>query len=183
MFRWFNLLWIWAGTSLIHEAVWSVWWEDHGIESWIGFLFSKGLYETCGFSGEQTSSVKNLSGEEVEDVLEPLIVHKWFSADDLRQKYVQYAYKLGGMDFVTMIECEAWSWSIHARWDNWHARGLCQLNDRWHYVSEAYKTTWQVQIEACYKKWKWGTKFYWPSRKINGQRCSSYVLNRFVING
>ena len=121
--------------------------------------------------------------EEVEDVLEPLIVHKWFSSGDLRQKYVQYAYKLGGMDFVTMMECENGNWSIWSRWDRWHAWGLCQMNDRYHYVSDSYKTTWQVQVEYCYKKWSSGTKFYWPGRIIKGQRCSSYVLDRFVVNG
>lgn len=169
----------------------SVWWENYGIESWIGFVFNKGLYETCGFSGEQTSSIINpttgsvvVTGnlENVEDVLEPPIVHKWFASGDLRQQYVQYAYKLWWIWFVTMIECEAGSWSIYARWDNWHARGLCQLNDHYHYVSDEYKNTWQVQIETCYKKWSSGTKFYGPGRIIKGQKCSSYVLNRFVIN-
>ena len=167
----------------------SVWWENYGIESWIGFVFSKGLYETCGFSGEQTSSTINPTSkdslqvaEEVEDVLEPLIVHKWFASGDLRQQYVQYAYKLWWIWFVTMIECEAGSWSIYARWDNWHAWGLCQLNDHFHHVSDEYKNTWQVQIETCYKKWSSWTRFYWPGRIIKGQKCSSYVLNRFVIN-
>ena len=120
--------------------------------------------------------------EEVEDVLEPLIVHKWFASGDLRQQYVQYAYKLGGMDFVTLLECENGNWSIWTKGDHWHAWGLCQLNDNYHYVSPEYKKTWQVQIETCFDKWKNGTPFYGPSRKVHGQRCSTYVLNRFVIN-
>ena len=95
---------------------------------------------------------------------------------------VQYAYKLWGMDFVTMIECENWNWNIKAIWDGGHAFGLCQMNTNYHKLPEWYKDIWQVQVEYCYKKWSTGTKFYWPSRKIKGQTCSNYVLDRFEIN-
>ena len=96
---------------------------------------------------------------------------------------VQYAYKLWGMDFVTMIECENWNWSIKAIGDGGHAFWLCQMNDLYHKDFPAdYKEVWQVQVEYCYKKWSTGTKFYWPSRKIKGQTCSRYVLDRFEIN-
>jgi hypothetical protein len=52
--------------------------------------------------------VETGSVEHSEDVLDmlPAIVHKGFASGDLRQQYVQYAYKLGGMDFVTLLECE-----------------------------------------------------------------------------
>ena len=110
------------------------------------------------------------------------IVHKWFQSNDERQSMVQYAYKLGGIDFVTMIECENWNWNIKAIGDWWHAFGLCQMNTNYHKLPADYKTVWQVQVEYCYEKWSTGTKFYWPSRKIKGQRCSNYVLDRFIIN-
>ena len=109
------------------------------------------------------------------------LIHKWFKRDDLRQKYVQYAYKLGWMDFVKLIECEAGNWSIFTKGDSWHAWGLCQLNDNYHKVSEEYKNTWQVQIETCYKKRKGWTIFYGPNRIIKGQKCSSYVADRFIL--
>lgn len=110
------------------------------------------------------------------------IVHKWFEADDIRQKYVQYAYKLGGMDFVKMIECENGNWRLDAIGDGGHAFGLCQINTNYHKLPDGYKDTWQVQVEYCYNKWSTWTRFYWPSRKINGQRCSTYVESRFIIN-
>ena len=110
------------------------------------------------------------------------IVHKWFGAEDIRQKYVQYAYKLWGIDFVTMLECENGNWSLKAVWDGGKAFGLCQMNTRYHKLPEGYMDVWQVQIEYCYEKWSTGTKFYWPTRRIKGQRCSSYVLDRFIIN-
>lgn len=109
------------------------------------------------------------------------IIHKWFGTWDIRQKYVQYAYKLWGMDFVTMLECENWNWNIKAIGDWWHAFWLCQMNTNYHKLPEWYKDTWQVQIEYCYEKWSTWTKFYWPTRKIKWQRCSSYVLDRFII--
>lgn len=109
------------------------------------------------------------------------IVHKGFSTEDIRQKYVQYAYKLGGMDFVTMIECENGNRNLKAVGDGWHAFGLCQMNTNYHKLPQWYKDTWQIQIEYCYQKWSTWTKFYWPSRKIKWQKCSSYVLDRFIL--
>ena len=110
------------------------------------------------------------------------IVHKWFGADDERQKMVQYAYKLWWIDFVKMIECENWNWKISAVWDGWHAFGLCQMNTNYHKLPADYKTVWQVQVEYCYQKWSTGTRFYWPTRKIKGQTCANYVTDRFIIN-
>jgi hypothetical protein len=111
-----------------------------------------------------------------------VLLHVWFATDDYKQTLVQYAYKLWGMDFVYMIECENGNWDINAIWDSWHAFGLCQMNDRYHKnIPEDYKTNWIVQVEYCYEKRKWWTKFYWPSRWVKGQRCYNYVKNRFSI--
>ncbi len=108
------------------------------------------------------------------------IQHKWYRLDNERQFMVQRAYELGWLDFVTMIECESW-FNPNARWDSGRAYWLCQMNDRWHKVSEEYKNSWEEQLRVCYEKWKGWTKFYWPNRKINGQLCKDYVLDRFVI--
>lgn len=111
-----------------------------------------------------------------------VLLHIWFSSDDYKQTLVQYAYKLWGMDFVYMIECENGNWDINAVGDSWHAFWLCQMNDRYHKnFPEDYKTNWIVQIEYCYEKRKWGTKFYGPSRWVKGQRCYNYVKNRFSL--
>ena len=109
------------------------------------------------------------------------LVHKWFARDDIKQKYVQYAYKLWGMDFVKLIECENGNRNINAIWDSWKAFWLCQMNTNYHKLPAEYKTSWVVQIEYCYKKRKSWTKYYWPSRIIKWQKCSSYVSNRFYL--
>ena len=116
----------------------------------------------------------------VEQVSIQHIQHLGYSSDDNRQAIVQRAYDLWWMEFVTMIECESW-FNPNARWDSWRAYGLCQLNNRWHKVSDEYKNSWEEQLRVCYEKWKGWTKFYWPTRKINGQLCKDYVLDRFVI--
>ena len=108
------------------------------------------------------------------------IQHKWYSLDNERQLMVQKAYELGWLDFVIMIECESW-FNPNARWDSGRAYWLCQINNRWHEVSDLYKNSWEEQIRVCYEKWKGWTKFYWPNRRINGQLCKDYVLDRFVI--
>lgn len=108
------------------------------------------------------------------------IEHVWYSSDDYRQAIVQRAYELWWMDFVIMIECESW-FNPNARWDSWRAYGLCQMNNRWHKVSDEYKNSWEIQIDTCYQKWKGWTKFYGPQRIIKWQKCYNYVSDRFII--
>ena len=42
--------------------------------------------------------------EQAEEKANQTIIHKWFAEDDEKQKYVQYAYDLWGIDFVKLIE-------------------------------------------------------------------------------
>lgn len=127
------------------------------------------------------SETETAGTAEVLENREVPIVHKWFSTEDIRQKYVQYAYKLWGIDFVTMLECENWNRDIKAIGDGGHAFWLCQMNTNYHKLPEWYLDTWQVQIEYCYQKRSTGTRYYWPTRKIKWVRCSTYVLDRFII--
>ena len=108
------------------------------------------------------------------------IVHEWFDYNDIRQDYVNYAYKLWWWDLVYLMECENGNRSIYTRWDSWKAIGLCQMNTNYHKLPAEYYTTWQVQVELCYQKRKQWTVFYWPSRKIKWVKCSEYVKSRFT---
>lgn len=117
----------------------------------------------------------------VEQVSTQHIYHSWFSSDDPRQAIIQKAYDLWWLDFVLMIECENWNWSPDAVWDSGKAHGLCQMNTRRHKLPQEYYTSWEYQVEYCYKKWSTWTKFYWPNRRINGQLCKDYVRDRFII--
>lgn len=108
------------------------------------------------------------------------IYHSGFSSEDQRQLMIQKAYDLWGLDFVTMIECESW-FNPKARGDSWKSVGLCQMNSRWHKIPQEYYDSWEYQIDYCYQKWKGGTKFYGPQRKIKGQLCKDYVKNRFIF--
>jgi hypothetical protein len=110
----------------------------------------------------------------------PQIQHTWYDPNDPRQLMVQRAYEIGGLDFVLMIECESW-FNPQARWDSWRAYGLCQLNNRWHKVSDEYKNSWEIQIDTCYQKWISWTKFYWPNRIIKWVKCKDYVKSRFIF--
>lgn len=113
--------------------------------------------------------------------IESILRHTWFSDGDIRQTYVNYAYKLWGMDLVTTMECENWNWDIKAVWDGWHAFGLCQMNDYYHNIPTEYFNDWIVQVEYCAKKRAWWTLFYWPWRIVKWQRCADYVKNRFIF--
>lgn len=133
--------------------------------------------------------------EEIEQVMEQAedniirlnytwtLVHKWYPADSQAQKIVQYAYKLGWMDFVYVFECENWTYDMKRLGDNNHAHWICQMNDRFHKdIPSDFTTNWVVAVEYCYKKWKAWTPFYWPSRIMkNWQKCSDYVKSRFIL--
>ena len=117
-----------------------------------------------------------------EKVATSKITHKWYPEDSIAQNVVRYAYKLWGMDFVYVFECENWAYDMKRRGDNGHAHWLCQINDLYHKdIPEDYEIDWRVAVEYCYQKWKGGTKFYWPGRIIKGQKCANYVSNRFII--
>jgi hypothetical protein len=86
------------------------------------------------------------------------------------------------MDLVLLMECENGNWDIKALGDSWHAHGLCQANDRYQKdIPSDFTTNWVVAVEYCYQKWKWGTRFYGPSRWVKWQRCYNYVKNRFTL--
>lgn len=108
------------------------------------------------------------------------IIHKWYSETDYRQDIVNYAYKLGWRDLVTLMECES-GMNPEANWDGGKARWLCQMNTNYHKLPQEYYTSRQTQVELCAEKRKWGTKFYWPQRIIKWMKCSEYVKDRFLI--
>ena len=109
------------------------------------------------------------------------IRHLWFSTGDIKQQYVNYAYKLWGMDLVLLMECENGTWNIDTRWDNGNAYWLCQMNKIYNYIPEWYYDTRQIQVEYCAEKMKNWTPFYGPSRKIKWVKCYQYVKDRFYI--
>ena len=110
------------------------------------------------------------------------IQHLGFSPTDYRQEIVQEAYQLGGLDFVSLIECENGQWLTGAVGDYGKSHWLCMLNTRWHKepLSPSWND-WRNQISVCFEKWKSGTKFYWPQRLIWGKRCWKVVKDRFYF--
>lgn len=108
------------------------------------------------------------------------IQHTGYSSDNERQLMVQRAYDLWWMDFVIMIECESW-FNPNARWDNGHAHGLCQMSDLYHKIPQEYYDSWEYQIDYCYNKWRWWTRYYWPDRIIKWVKCKDYVKSRFIF--
>ena len=110
------------------------------------------------------------------------IMHSGFSSDDPRQRMVAEAYDLWGLEFVSLIECENGLWNPKAVWDRGMSFWLCQLNIRRHWEPlEEERNDRTYQLSVCYRKWKWGTKFYGPQRLIWGKRCWKVVKDRFYF--
>lgn len=99
------------------------------------------------------------------------------------QDIVTYAYRLGGYDFMAVLECENGTYDLTRKGDNWHAHGLCQINDLYHKdIPADYETNWVVAVEYCYQKRKENVPFYGPTRPIKGTNtpCYEYVKDRFT---
>ena len=112
----------------------------------------------------------------------PTVLHSGFLPSDSRQEIVVEAYRLWGLDFISMIECENGSRDPTARGDWGKAYGLCQLNIRRHGEPLAPEwEDWENQLSICYSKRKAGTKFYGPQRKIRGKSCSEVAKKRFYF--
>ena len=112
------------------------------------------------------------------------IVHNWYAEDSVVQDYVNYAYSLGGIDFVKLIECENGRrdpYRKSATNDHW----ICQLNYTYNknfIKSDDFQDVYK-QIDYCYQKYEINPNLrYWPNRKIQWQKCTDYVSDRFTIN-
>lgn len=112
-----------------------------------------------------------------------ILYHRGFAEEDIRQAYIHYAYDLGWLEFVKMIECENGNRDqnkISKTKDYW----LCQLNYRYNkdfILSKEFNNPFK-QLDYCYEKWKINPKlWYGPDRKINWQKCSEYVSQRFYL--
>lgn len=110
------------------------------------------------------------------------IKHKLWEENDPRHKYVNYAYDIGWLDFVALLEAENWLWSIDRRSISWYYRywktvkwywrptgwyydyWFCQISNYYHpHITEddRFYTDWKWQIDKCLELYKWWTRFYW----------------------
>lgn len=119
------------------------------------------------------------------------IYKKEYAADDVRQQYIQYAYDVWGWDLVALMECENATRNPFRQSDVYKngrrepSYGFCMIDRDYHKSiidNKLFREDWKRQIDTCNNLFKWWTKFYGPSRYIKGQRCSSYVRDRFVIS-
>ena len=118
-----------------------------------------------------------------QQMLNEILVHKWYSYGAKMQDYVNYAYHLWWIEFVKLIECENGRWDPN-RVSKTNDRGLCQLNYKFNkkFINSPDFADPYKQLDYCYEKYKINPNLrYWPKRKIEGKKCSDYVSNRFSI--
>lgn len=109
------------------------------------------------------------------------IIHEGYAKDSPVQDMVQYAYDIGWIDLVKLIECENWQRKPFAVGDNWNAHWLCQVNTLYHKLDNGFFEDWKVQINQCNRLLKQWVPFYWPTRIVKWQHCYSYVSDRFTF--
>lgn len=100
------------------------------------------------------------------------------------QEKVQYAYELGGEQFVYLLNAENGQWTHKRRHPkipgtigtDW---GMCGINDYYHptIVNNAlFFTDWKWQMNQCYRIWKGGTTFY-GARNIHKQKSLFFFVD------
>ena len=116
-------------------------------------------------------------------MLQEILVHNGYSYGAAMQDYVNYAYHLGWIEFVKLIECENGRWDPK-RISKTNDRGLCQLNYKYNknFINSPDFADPYKQLDYCYEKYKINPNLrYWPKRTIEGKKCSDYVSDRFDI--
>jgi len=135
------------------------------------------------------SEVEQLTSEEKKSQ----IYKKEYETTDQRNEYIQYAYEIGGIDLVLLMECENSTWNQYRQSEvvkNWRREPsywFCMIDRDFHknIVDDSrFRNDRKRQIDKCYELWKGWTKFYWPWRYIAkaGMKCSEYVKDRFTFN-
>jgi len=133
--------------------------------------------------------------QEADNRVNKKIIHKWFAEDSPVQKYVQYAYEIGWLDLVTILDCENWYRDMYRQSDiikNWkreESYGFCQI----HRPSQPdivdnplFWSDWKWQLDRCKEIRNreladWRIRFNAEKRKINGVLCPKYVESRFIL--
>lgn len=96
---------------------------------------------------------------------------KWFPEDSQATKIATYAYQISSwdIDFLATLKAENGWFDMYKQSDvviNWHREEsywLCQMMRIYHKEvdTKIFWESWEYQVETCYKKYKWWTKFYW----------------------
>lgn len=114
---------------------------------------------------------------------------KEYAEDDIRNNYVDYAYQIGWMDLVTLIECENSirtndrQSSVVKNWVRERSFWFCQISQVYHpeiVNTEMFRNDPYRQLDKCNELMKWWTAFYGRDRKVKWMKCSKYVLDRFT---
>ena len=104
-----------------------------------------------------------------------LVLVKWFPEVSMATDIATYAYNIsnGNIDFLATLKAENWGFDMHLQsrvpdrnWPNGRedSRGVCQLHRKRHSAvvdDPRFFTDYKRQVEQCWIKYKWWTRFYW----------------------
>lgn len=101
------------------------------------------------------------------------------------QDKVQYAYQLGGEQFVYLLNAENGEWTYQRRHQKIPGTvgidyGLCGTNSVHHpeiLHDKRFFTNWKWQMEQCYKMYVGGVTFY-GKNNIEKQKPLFYFINK-----
>ena len=114
------------------------------------------------------------------------IIHSGFPIDSIVQQYVQYAYEIGWMDLVTILECENWHRDMYRQsdvveqyWRREQSYWFCQIHRPSHpdiVDNPLFRSDWKRQLDRCKEIRNrelndWRIRFNAQTRVINWVLC------------
>lgn len=124
--------------------------------------------------------------------------HKWFKETDMANSIIQYACDISNsdIDFILTLNSENWSRDykkqsnvIQKNWVREPSFWVCQMHYRYHkedvyewlpfnrIYESRYLTDRKYQVEVCWNKYKWGTRFYWYDHRYKGNKWLILIGN------
>ena len=122
----------------------------------------------------------NQQHQEISSWWTKLVLVQWFPEVSIATNIATYAYEVsnGNMDFLMTLKAENWWFDMYKQsnvpdkyWVNGRedSRGICQLHRKRHSAivdNERFFADYKYQVEECWKKYNWWTKFYWYNVRL-----------------
>jgi len=108
------------------------------------------------------------------------------------QEKVQYAFRLGGAEFVYLLHAENGEWTFKRKHPVAYFRngrryydfGFCGVSNYYHsklIQDPRFFTDWRWQMEQCFALWKGGTTFYGKEHLRKDPSFRVSIVNQYVF--
>jgi len=149
--------WIKTGEKTAWNTDLNVGKNNNSVKQWTAWTSSQWDSKTIQFEQRVSNSTR--------------VLVKWFPEDSFANNVATYAYRISSwdMDFLMTLKAENWAFDMYKQsnvvknWKREDSWWLCQLHRAWYrdiVDNPLFWSDWKRQVEQCWDKYKWWTKFY-----------------------